>query len=106
MIKGIGVDIVEIARIPLNDAFITKILSIDELSVYNTFSNNKRKREYVAGRFAGKEALVKALSDKSITFSKVSILNDENGKPFFKDRNTMISISHENDYVIAYVLEQ
>ena len=57
MIKGIGIDIVEIARIELNIA--SKVLSKEEMSLFDDMSL-VRKREFLAGRFAIKEALYKA----------------------------------------------
>ena len=34
----------------------------------------------------------------------IEILNDKNGKPKINYPNTFISIAHENDYAIAYVV--
>lgn len=105
MVKGIGVDIVEIDRIKLNDAFVHKILSVEEINIYNQLHTEKRKKEYLAGRFACKEAIIKALSNTDISFKDISVLNDKNGKPFTNIDNILISISHENKYVVAFATQ-
>lgn len=43
MIEQIGTDIVEIKRIKLNDKFLTKVLSTEELKRFNNMSDKKRK---------------------------------------------------------------
>lgn len=108
MIQSIGVDIVE------NDRFssfldcerkLKKILSSAELNTYSKISLNKRKLEYLASRFAAKEALYKAgLRD---TFTDVSILNNDDGSPYVvcsEDLDIKISISHNNSMSIAMVI--
>lgn len=104
MINGIGVDIVDINRIKLKDSFINKILSCDEISIYNTLATDKRKKEFLAGRFASKEAIFKADNSVGCPFNEISVLNDINGKPYSNIDGVMISISHEKDYAIAYVI--
>ena len=106
MIKGIGIDIALISRFEnKSEHFIERILSKEEKSVYLSL-NEERKLVYLASRFSAKEALFKAIK-KSFAFSKVSVLNKENGEPFVKmdSPNTIhISISHDGDYVITYVI--
>ena len=58
MIKGIGVDILRIDRIDFKIA--RKVLSSEELEIFNSIDNENIKREYLAERFAVKEALFKA----------------------------------------------
>ncbi len=102
MIKGIGCDIVEIAR--LKDRLKKKILSPAELAVYDGFESETRRREYLAGRFALKEAIVKAAG--MVPFPELVILDDENGKPrlscpALEGLSVWISISHEKAYAIG-----
>ena len=56
----------------------------------------------ICGRFAVKEAFVKAAGYKS--FKEICCLNDENGKPYIKDEPCHVSISHENHYAVAFVV--
>lgn len=111
MITGTGIDIVNINRIKkslneYNEKFIEKILSGEEIKIIPS----ARKEEFIAGRFAAKEALVKA-SGLTFSFSAVTILNDEKGKPFVKsvpesmqNKKIHISISHDTDYAAASVI--
>lgn len=103
MIKGIGCDIVEIARV--KETIIKKILSPEEIIIYQGFRSVRRKQEFLAGRFAVKEAIVKAVG--KIPFSKIVVLNDETGKPYlisdgFPTGNVTISIAHEKAYAIGF----
>ena len=101
MIKGIGVDIVSIERIDFKIA--RKVLSSEELEIFNSISNEKMKREYLAERFAVKEALFKA-DNIYFNYDKISVLNDEKGKPYLKDINGLVSIAHDAGVVCAFVV--
>ena len=109
MIIGIGTDILKISRIKLEHS--KRVLNTDELVVFNSFNNAKRKIEYLAGRFALKEAIIKAIgnTEYSIGMRDICILNDDKGKPFFannpfKDLKVHISISHEKEYCIGFCI--
>ncbi len=100
MIKGIGVDLVDYKRIDLKIA--RKVLSSEEMSVFNSLKEHLKK-EYLAERFAVKEALYKA--DNSLyNYDKISVLNDEKGKPFLKDLKGYVSITHDGGLVCAFVI--
>ena len=81
MIKGIGVDILSIERIDYKIA--RKVLSSEELEIFNSITNDKLKREYLAERFAVKEALFKA-DNAYFNYDQVTVLNDEKGKERMK----------------------
>lgn len=102
---GIGTDIIEISRVrkSLNDAFLRKVLSPYEIRLCVNF-RTERIIEYVAGRFAAKEAIIKALSDYELPrMQDIIILNDEKGKPVvtYKNFDILVSISHEKEYAVA-----
>ena len=98
MIKGIGIDIVEIARIELNIA--SKVLSKEEMSLFDDMSL-VRKREFLAGRFAIKEALYKAGIKES--FSKLNVKYKKDNSIYLDDYpNVKVSISHEKNYAIGF----
>lgn len=110
MIKGIGCDLVKIERIKkasLNN-FIERILSEKEKKALSCISNDKRKYEFLAGRFAAKEAFSKALGTGigEIGFKDIEVLNDENGKPYinFLNFKTHLSITHTEEYALAFVV--
>lgn len=103
----LGVDIVYIPRIAdilerFNFAFIQKILTERE-------QNRKITPEYLAGRWACKEAIAKALGNgfgSDLRILDIQILNGESGKPFVvlygQNREDIhVSISHDKDYAIA-----
>lgn len=104
MIKGIGVDIVEIERLKKNQEKIAlKILTPNELELYKQHSG-VRSMEWLAGRFALKEAIYKALHNSSLTISMIEVMSDEQGAPVCKIDGYKVhcSISHEKAYAIAY----
>ena len=125
MIFGIGTDLVEIKRIEsINsiDKFANKILSKNELSIFNSLKEEK-KITFLSKQFAGKEAISKAIGTgitKQTRFKDIEILRDENGKPilnaidgFKKYMNdlgitkTHVSLPDERNYAIAFaVLEK
>lgn len=99
----IGTDIVYLPRIQNDSAFSRYILTEDEQKEYQERGTERRKTEYIGGRFAAKEAIFKATQDPD--YLKYSILNDENGRPYVKDHpEIQISLSHDGDYAVAFVL--
>lgn len=105
MIVGVGCDIVEIKRLQQNqDAMAKRILTKKEFDCYSSY-NQERQLEYLAGRFAIKEAIVKAM-DKEMLLSMIEVLNDDMGKPICKidGYHIHLSIAHEKEYAIAYVI--
>jgi holo-[acyl-carrier protein] synthase len=120
LILGVGVDIVEIRRI--KDAinkhanFIDRMFSKNEIEYLK--SRNLRP-EFVAGRFAAKEAVVKALGTgfSGFEFKDIEIDRTAAGKPIvvlrgkaklmaqkYGDYKIHISISHGLDNAIAYAI--
>ena len=87
---GIGVDIVELSRLDIeNERFVRHILSDEEYEIFQSFPTEKRKREYLGGRFAAKEAYLKAnhLGIGGISFHDIVILNHEDGSPYLNDED-------------------
>ncbi|MCE5168663.1 holo-ACP synthase [Paenibacillus profundus] len=88
MIYGIGHDILELDRVTrlLNgkskDRFLQRVLTPAELAVLK--QRETRMAEWVAGRFAVKEAVVKAFGTgigRTIGFLDIEVLPDAHGKP-------------------------
>ncbi|CDQ21506.1 holo-[acyl-carrier-protein] synthase [Halobacillus karajensis] len=115
MIKGIGVDIIELGRIKQSikrkERFVQRILTQREHDRYETLSE-KRKVEYLAGRFAAKEAFAKATGTGigELGFHDVEILSNETtGAPVmsakgYENEQLWVSISHSTDHAIAQVV--
>ena len=122
MIKGVGTDIVEIARIASilnrqNDRFVSRILTDHEQREY---IKSQRKTTFLAKRFAAKEAVAKALGTgigNGVSFQDIEITHDDKGAPlvilsggakavmFDKSAsNVFISIADEINYAIAYAV--
>ena len=98
----IGCDIVENKRlIDKSEKFINLVLTDKEKQLYK-----QKGLEFLSGRFAAKEAIMKCLPNtKEIKFTDIEILNDENGKPYSNVEGIEdISISHEKEYTIAVAL--
>lgn len=102
----IGVDIVKISYVKSmvkkhGNRFIKRILSGEEQQIYY---RKRRKYEFLAGRFAAKEAVYKA-TNHAFAANKVSVLNDQSGRPYvvFADGgpDVNISISHHGNYAVA-----
>lgn len=110
--KGIGTDIIEIKRIEQlkqRERFVHKLLSEEELELYQSFKHMKRQNEFLAGRWAVKEALYKALGTycNGKSYQEFSVINDEIGKPFLLTpqlEGLHISISHCEHYAVAFVI--
>lgn len=106
MIVGVGCDITNISRFEKNrDHLALKVLTQREKAYYDNVSET-RKLEYLAGRFAAKEAIFKAVGDATLTLSQIEVLHDEHGKPIcsLAHGKIHISISHEKEYAMAYAL--
>ena len=120
MIFGVGTDIVEIRRIKNamenNSGFLEKIFTNAELDYLK--SRNLRA-EYVAGRFAAKEAVSKALGTgfRGFDFKDIEIDRTTLGKPIviLKGKakliakkegqyNIHLSISHGEESAVAYAI--
>lgn len=119
MIYGIGNDIIEVKRIEQaverhGQRFLDKLFSQEEQNY--CFKHTDASRHF-AGRFAAKEALVKAMGtgiSKEISWLDIEIINDVTGKPVvtftdsFKANNgalsAMVSISHCKEYATAFAI--
>ena len=106
---GIGTDIVEVRRvreIKRIERFVRRVLHEDEVAIYNGFCSEVRRVEFLAGRFAAKEAVYKAIPDlcEGRKFSDFCILNDDLGKPYLREPEIpelLLSISHCREYAMA-----
>ncbi len=114
-----GTDIIEIDRIKKaiedNKKFLDEVYNEKEKEYCE--GRNLAKYQHYAARFAAKEAIFKAISNRltnkfELTWKDVEILNDENGRPIVKFINKEpqdlesieISISHCKEFAIANVV--
>ena len=109
-IIGTGVDITEVSRLrraieKWGQSFIARVFTEKELENAKTRGS---LYQHLAGRFAAKEAVFKALGNMKLALKEVQILNDKDGKPFCqvlnnkaKDCAILVSISHVKNYAVA-----
>ena len=112
MIYGIGIDLIEIERIEKvlhkQSKIIERVLTPDEKAKFENFTHEKRKIEFLAGRFAVKEAFSKALGTglgQTISFKDINCYNDELGKPCidYDGFRAHVSITHTDNYAMSQV---
>jgi phosphopantetheine--protein transferase-like protein len=104
----IGTDIVDVKRIPADNlAFIHGVLSHNEIILLGERAAN-RKAEFIAGRYAAKEAFLKGLGTglAGAKFNDIDVHYREGGQPVlsYQGQDYEVSISHDGDYAIAVVL--
>ena len=118
MILGVGTDIVLMARIrKLSPAAVTRLLTAREKKYCAKYGDAS---VHVAGRFAAKEAVLKAMGkglSEGISWHHLEILPDPAGAPrvkfsgaalaHFKKLNATrchLSISHQGEYAVAFAV--
>ncbi|MFA5276175.1 MAG: holo-ACP synthase [Candidatus Omnitrophota bacterium] len=111
MITGTGIDITEVRRLKQavqkwGDDFLKRIFTGPELK--HAQKRGSSIYQHLAGRFAAKEAVFKAVGNKDLNWKDVQILNDKDGKPICvllngkgTKLNVQISISHVKTYAVA-----
>ncbi|WP_017812632.1 MULTISPECIES: holo-ACP synthase [Paenibacillus] len=127
MIYGVGHDVLEIKRLsilisgPQGEKFMNRVLTEQELAISRT--KGAKLNEFVAGRFAAKEAITKAFGcgiGRTINFTDMEILPDALGKPVVQlsqaawDRldleggaaayHVHLSISHQTEIASAFAV--
>jgi len=103
--QSVGIDIIEIARIKNNPEFVNRILSKAEMTLFINQSPS-RKQEFLAGRWALKEAIFKALPQEKLIFNQVDITYNEFNQPITKIKNyqLLLSLSHNQTSAIAIAI--
>lgn len=122
MIVGIGVDLVDVARVErllaqYGARFAGRVLAPAERE---GFARSGRPHWYLANRFAAKEALSKALGTGlrfPVTLHAISVASDEIGKPSFRFHGPLpaylagrnigrhhLSLTHEKGLACAMVI--
>ncbi|MBE6070474.1 MAG: holo-ACP synthase [Clostridium butyricum] len=119
MIIGIGTDIIEVYRIEKainrTNNFLEKVFTEKEIDYFKIKNLNANT---IAGNFAAKEAISKALGSgfRNFGLRDIEVLRDDFGKPVVnltkkiydivgrKDFKIHVSISHSRDNAIAYAV--
>ena len=113
MIVGIGLDITEINRIEQafskRETFASRVLTQAEWTIFNQLKGS-RKIEFLAGRYAAKEAFSKAFGTGigKLGFHDLEILPNKKGKPIVTkspfDGNVFLSITHTDAIAAAQII--
>ena len=122
MIVGIGIDVAEVKRIRAviesqGERFLRRVFTLEEVAYCEKFKN---KYERYAGRFAAKEAAMKALGtgwSRGVRWVDVEVVRTRGGRPILElkgearkvaDRlgvkNIALSITHTVEQAIAQVI--
>jgi holo-[acyl-carrier protein] synthase len=117
-IVGIGVDLVEVARVETaiekwGERFLKRVFTPVEVEYCELHA---ARGIHYAARFAAKEAVRKATGE-NLKWTDVEITNEVQGKPVVRlsgrnltgeTENTriLLSISHTDEYAVAYVVVQ
>lgn len=120
-IYGIGTDIARVSRFEgllrnRERRFIQRALHSREIDEYEKIDSEEKRILFVASRWAIKESVYKAMQMDKLQFPEIRIQKRENGKPdlifegeaekFANGKNIrekFVSISHDGDYVVAFV---
>lgn len=126
MILGVGVDLIEVTRIQralenprIGQRVRQRVFTVREIEYCEA---RKRKYESYAGRFAAKEALMKALGrgwGRKIGWSDIEVVLAANGEPGITLHHKTssyarelgidyfsLSITHTANYAIAYLIAE
>jgi holo-[acyl-carrier protein] synthase len=119
MIRGIGVDILEIGRIERiigthGAVFLNRVFTPAEIRYC---SGKRNAAQHFAARFAAKEAVSKALATGlrgGFSWKDIEVMNDALGQPHIALSGTLksalvnacvrVSLSHSDSHVVAMVV--
>jgi holo-[acyl-carrier protein] synthase len=124
MILGIGIDIIEVARVKASherfgERFLNRLLLADEIAYC---LSHKNPAPFLAARFAAKEAISKAFGTgigAALGWHDLEIRRKQSGEPFVvlhgkgeellksrKAKRLLVSLSHTQNYAaVTAVLE-
>lgn len=120
MIIGIGIDLLEVEKIERSiqsEVYLRKVFTEHEIADCTSVANSA---ERFAGKFAAKEAFMKAIGKgirQEVWFTQIEVLNRENGQPFIQAngeaqislieldvKNIHVSITHAKQHAAAVVV--
>ncbi|MFB6214951.1 MAG: holo-ACP synthase [Candidatus Bipolaricaulia bacterium] len=111
-VRGVGIDIVKVPRIKRlvdrwDRKFLDRVFTEPELDYC---LSGRRQHEHLAGRFAAKEAVIKAVGER-LPWKSINVESGSDGRPFVlvegdkgegnSKENLHISITHLEDYALA-----
>lgn len=113
MILGIGIDLVQMREIYSGtlEHYKQLILTAEELKLCENIPSNDGQVMFVAGRYAAKEAIFKALRkyNKNLNYQDFSILSAKDGFTYVKTNYPLegeihLTMTHTDESALAYVV--
>lgn len=113
MILGIGIDLVQTKEIYSGtlEHYKELILTEEELKLCENIPSVDGQAMYIAGRYAAKEAIFKALRkyNKNLNYQDFSILNEKDGFTYVKTNHPLegvihLTMTHTEEYALAQVV--
>ncbi|HLQ71527.1 MAG TPA: holo-ACP synthase [Bacillota bacterium] len=115
MIKGIGLDMIELDRIDKSlqkdNRLVKRVLTEREQALFQRLATHRRKVEFLAGRFAAKEAFSKAAGTGigTLSFQHIDVMPSESGAPHiqaigYEHMRIFVSITHSDTYAVAQIV--
>lgn len=120
MILGIGIDLISVSKIAesvKSESFRRKVFTLAEIESCELVANSQ---ECYAGKFAAKEAFMKAIGKgirQEVWFLQIEVLNRETGAPYIqvngeaqrtlfdlRAERVLVSISHTEGMAVAVVI--
>ncbi|AIQ56645.1 holo-ACP synthase [Paenibacillus borealis] len=121
MIRGIGMDIISISFVEqmmakCGELFMQQYFSKEERELFTC--KKRHAADFLAGRFAAKEALLKAIGtgmNCELGWNEMEFLNHASGQPYLvrsrgletyvqQQETVHVSISHHGDYAAAFII--
>lgn len=115
-VQGLGIDIVSVPRIERmveqwGEGFLNRVFTRSELDYCLP---KRRKYEHLAGRFAAKETVIKAVG-KRFPWKSIEILSGESGRPSVclcseekevipAGADLQVSITHQKNFALALAI--
>ena len=117
----LGIDLVQVSRLKLDDKFIGRIAHDDEIAYIKKGKSESLQRQRLAALWAVKEAVMKALSlgeGSGVSFKDIKLCHQPNGKPYVElfgvalqemhathyGKQIEVSISHTAEYATAIAM--
>jgi len=120
MIIGVGIDLIEVEKIEkdiLSEFYLLKVFTEQEITECKSVINSA---ERFAGKFAAKEAFMKAIARgirQEVWFTQIEVLNNDKGRPYIQVtgeaqdslivldvKNIHVSITHTRQHAAAVVI--
>ena len=118
----VGIDVIELEKVPKDEKFLKKIALKSEIDYINTFKCEEGRHQRVAAIWCVKEAVFKCLGlgkDSGVTTKDVELCHEQSGRPYVKLYKTAkkafenlglkeieISLSHSDKVVTAIAIAQ